>query len=58
MGNIPAYFLLIIYVVYLFVSPVTIIFWPIFFLIGLIYAVFTLHYWKKLIKKRLIYMFH
>ncbi|MFB9973956.1 hypothetical protein FPQ10_06785 [Allobacillus sp. SKP2-8] len=47
MGNIPAYFLLIIYVVYLFVSPVTIIFWPIFFLIGLIYAVFTLHYWKK-----------
>ncbi|MFC0015789.1 MULTISPECIES: hypothetical protein [Allobacillus] len=47
MGNIPAYLLLSIYVIYLFVSPKTIIFWPIFFLIGLVYAVYTLHYWKK-----------
>ncbi|MBR7553973.1 hypothetical protein ACFFJI_04180 [Allobacillus sp. GCM10007491] len=47
MGNIPAYLLLSIYVVYLLVSPKTIIFWPVFFLIGLIYAVYTLLYWKK-----------
>ncbi len=47
MKDIPAYILLGIYVIFLFINPEPTILWPIFFLLGLIYAVWVLNYWKK-----------
>ena len=47
MKDIPAYILLGIYVIFLFINPEPTILWPIFFLLGLIYDVWVLNYWKK-----------